>query len=194
MATKITSGSIFSAGAVVVGVDADAPPAVPSPSPEPAPEPSGPVELVGEPSVSSFSHIPSTRYATPGSPAVTDAATGVDVGRPDTGSSASAMIDVTVEVGTEYEFSFTAGTQSGDTMFMGVIPAQGATTPEFGYVGDNALGQYPNTVHNRASVSGSGDSQTIVFTATQTDLQIVMWNSYSENLVNVQFISLKATS
>ena len=34
MATKITSGSIFSAGAVVVGVDADAPPAVPSPSPE----------------------------------------------------------------------------------------------------------------------------------------------------------------
>jgi N-acetylneuraminic acid mutarotase len=39
MATKITSGSIFSAGAVVTGVDADAPPAVPSPSPEPAPEP-----------------------------------------------------------------------------------------------------------------------------------------------------------
>lgn len=39
MATKITSGSIFSAGAVVVGVDADAPPSVPSPSPEPAPEP-----------------------------------------------------------------------------------------------------------------------------------------------------------
>ena len=38
MATKITSGSIFSAGAVVVGVDADAPPAVASPSPEPAPE------------------------------------------------------------------------------------------------------------------------------------------------------------
>ena len=33
MATKITSGSIFSAGAVVVGVDADAPPAVASPSP-----------------------------------------------------------------------------------------------------------------------------------------------------------------
>jgi len=163
-----------------------------APAPEPAP--AAPTELVGEPSVSSFSHIPSTRYATPGSPAVTDAATGVDVGRPDTGSSASAMIDVTVEVGVEYEFSFTATTQSGDTMFMGVIPSQGATTPEFGYVGDNALGQYPNTVHNRASVSGSGDSQTIVFTATQTDLQIVMWNSYSENLVNVQFISLKATS
>ena len=39
MATKITSGSIFSAGAVVVGVDAAAPPAVPSPAPEPAPEP-----------------------------------------------------------------------------------------------------------------------------------------------------------
>jgi hypothetical protein len=37
MATKITSGSIFSAGAVVTGVDADAPPAVPAP--EPAPEP-----------------------------------------------------------------------------------------------------------------------------------------------------------
>jgi hypothetical protein len=34
MATKITSGSVFSAGAVVTGVDADAPPAVPSPSPE----------------------------------------------------------------------------------------------------------------------------------------------------------------
>jgi len=165
-----------------------------TPSPAPEPAPAAPAELVGEPSVSSFSHIPSTRYATPGSPAVTDAATGVDVGRPDTGSSASAMIDVTVEVGVEYEFSFTATTQSGDTMFMGVIPSQGATTPEFGYVGDNALGQYPNTVHNRASVSGSGDSQTIVFTATQTDLQIVMWNSYSENLVNVQFISLKATS
>ena len=165
-----------------------------TPEPAPEPAPAAPAELVGEPSVSSFSHIPSTRYATPGSPAVTDAATGVDVGRPDTGSSASAMIDVTVEVGVEYEFSFTATTQSGDTMFMGVIPSQGATTPEFGYVGDNALGQYPNTVHNRASVSGSGDSQTIVFTATQTDLQIVMWNSYSENLVNVQFISLKATS
>ena len=30
MATKITSGSIFSAGAVIVGVDADAPPATPS--------------------------------------------------------------------------------------------------------------------------------------------------------------------
>lgn len=39
MATKITSGSIFSAGAVVTGVDADAPPAVASPSPEPAPAP-----------------------------------------------------------------------------------------------------------------------------------------------------------
>ena len=37
MATKITSGSIFSAGAVIVGVDADAPPATPSaPAPEPA--------------------------------------------------------------------------------------------------------------------------------------------------------------
>ena len=36
MATKITSGSIFSAGAVVVGVDASAPPAVPSPAPESA--------------------------------------------------------------------------------------------------------------------------------------------------------------
>ena len=36
MATKITSGSIFSAGAVIVGVDADAPPATPS---APAPEP-----------------------------------------------------------------------------------------------------------------------------------------------------------
>ena len=165
-----------------------------TPEPAPEPAPAAPAELVGEPSVSSFSHIPSTRYATPGSPAVTDAATGVDVGRPDTGSSASAMIDVTVEVGVEYEFSFTATTQSGDTMFMGVILSQGATTPEFGYVSDNALGQYPNTVHNRASVSGSGDSQTIVFTATQTDLQIVMWNNYSENLVNVQFISLKATS
>ena len=35
MATKITSGSIFSAGAVVVGVDAAAPPAVPSPAPAP---------------------------------------------------------------------------------------------------------------------------------------------------------------
>ena len=34
MATKITSGSIFSAGAVVTGVDADAPPVVPSPEPE----------------------------------------------------------------------------------------------------------------------------------------------------------------
>ena len=41
MATKITSGSIFSAGAVVVGVDADAPPAVPSP-----------VELLGDVTVS----------------------------------------------------------------------------------------------------------------------------------------------
>ena len=38
MATKITSGSIFSAGAVIAGVDADAPPATPSaPAPEPAP-------------------------------------------------------------------------------------------------------------------------------------------------------------
>jgi hypothetical protein len=45
MATKITSGSIFSAGAVVTGVDADAPPAVPSPSPEAAPAPT-PTKLV----------------------------------------------------------------------------------------------------------------------------------------------------
>lgn len=38
MATKITSGSIFSAGAVIVGVDADAPSATPSaPEPESAP-------------------------------------------------------------------------------------------------------------------------------------------------------------
>ena len=37
MATKITSGSIFNAGAVIAGVDADAPPATPSaPAPEPA--------------------------------------------------------------------------------------------------------------------------------------------------------------
>jgi predicted outer membrane repeat protein len=38
MATKFTSGTVINAGAVIVGVDADAPPAAPSaPAPEPAP-------------------------------------------------------------------------------------------------------------------------------------------------------------
>ena len=38
MATKFTAGTVINAGLIVVGVDADAPPATPSPAPEPAPE------------------------------------------------------------------------------------------------------------------------------------------------------------
>ena len=37
MATKFTAGTVINAGLIVVGVDADAPPATPSPAPEPAP-------------------------------------------------------------------------------------------------------------------------------------------------------------
>lgn len=92
MATKITSGSIFSAGAVVTGVDADAPPAVPSPEP-------APVELLGDVTVSDIFSGQSISSA--------HSSGGIEVYRGST--TEGVVIELDVQSGYTYELKYFGG-------------------------------------------------------------------------------------
>ena len=142
MATKITSGSIFSAGAVVVGVDADAPPAVPSPSPEPAP-----IDVesyLGAPDFSLEDTAPDTFLATPWE----------NTSNGYTGSGAFIAIDTTIDVNNSGVLFEIGGAQSG------IGFAQDGNEFSYGVCKGNS------TLHNMTTDVSSYNGQTGTFYLT----------------------------
>lgn len=144
MATKITSGSIFSAGAVVTGVDADAPPAVPSPSPEPAPEPIDVESYLGAPDFSLEDTAPDTFLATPWE----------NTSNGYTGSGAFIAIDTTIDVNNSGVLFEIGGAQSG------IGFAQDGNEFSYGVCKGNS------TLHNMTTDVSSYNGQTGTFYLT----------------------------